>query len=71
MRIKIWICPTCKGRYRKSTDAYKCMRKHNPFVEDWWECCKCGFGIRTDNRTENSLKAEIEQHKNIACTGTK
>ena len=69
MRFKVWICPTCKGRYRKSTDAFKCVKKHQPLVEEWWECHKCGFGIRIDNRTENSYDAEVRKHNEINCLG--
>ena len=70
-RYRIYICPTCKGRYRKSTAAFACMKKHQLLKEEWWECHKCGFGIRIDNRTENSLQAEIRQHDQIYCAGTK
>jgi hypothetical protein len=67
MRYKVYICPTCKGRYRKSKDAYSCIKKHQPLTEDWWECHKCGYGIRVDNRTENSLESEIRNHNEIYC----
>ena len=68
MRCKISKCPTCKSSYQTYDDAIKCRNNHYPHQQDWW-FCTCGYGIRCDDRTQNSLEAEIRQHREIACVG--
>lgn len=57
----IWICPTCKGRYHTEKEATSCRNTHFPLLQNWW-FCKCGYGIKLDNRSDKSIEIEIKSH---------
>lgn len=60
----IWKCPTCKSSYTTCDEAIKCRNNHYPTQQDWW-FCKCGYGIRLDGASENSIKVNAESHLEV------
>ena len=58
-QTKIYICPTCKGRYSEYKYAYDCKIKHDIRIEEWL-MCKCEWGVRCDHNL--NARREYEEH---------